>query len=469
MKASFCQRDVPVFLSLASRYAPVSVIEPARKALKVFAFGYNQNLIYDETVDLHIPAISILLNNIAQKLKIEANCTFFEEHSIEFGLLASYEHALEVLTVFKSSDNKPYGIQVNKFLAYDLLHIVNIIAGCKKFQKSRSPKIDSQKEFKKPVIKDVDFYTSLFFEKNQFPLAQQKQTDPVNNAHALLIKCLELDSIHEKEFNQLHGYLETILMNGWSHYYKIIKFAYSNTKLNTHYASILKKLEIVGQNIINVNLIGRHSRQVSAIDIENSTDNESHRKMMAELQGFLGNMFCFFLAYNYLSQRIQKSTAHPELENEVIYTWTCGFCNKKFGSTKAVVIDHSTTIIDADGIHQRVVCPGKKHPPLETGDSGLRIKAETEKSRYENAVIELNALNTTTSLMVIGKHSNRVFTPKDLSWADRLNKAKAEKNATVNELKAVHEASVKALNEWQPIPVGQVPVWTGTGTKKKAA
>lgn len=467
MKASFAQRDVPLFLSLASRYAPLSVIEPARKALKVFASGYNQGLIYDETVDSNIPAISTLLNIIAQNLKAEANCTFFDDHSIEFGLLPSYQHALDELTKFKETPKKPYGIQTNKYLVEDLFNIVSVISACKEFRKIREEIQTAQKEYKMPVIKEVAAYEYLFGGVSSFALMFPSKDDPVINSHNLIKNGLKIDTISEDNFNLLHGYLEKILNNGWSYYYKQIKVAYSSTVQSVRYTTILKKLEIVGQNISNVSLIGRHNRQVSAIDLINNFNDESHRKMMFELQSFLGNAYSFFLAYNYLSQRVHKSMSYPQLDNEMIYTWTCGFCNKKFGRAKAVVLDHSIMIKDADGMLQKATCPGKKHPPLEIGDSGLSAKAENEKSLYKNAVLELNALDRATSLLVVGKHSNRIFTPKDLSWNDRLNTAKAEKQATVDQLKAVHEQTEKELSEWEPIPIAMVPLWTGS--KKKVA
>lgn len=467
MKASFGKRDIPVFLSLASQYAPENIIEPARTALRLFAFGYNQGVVYTDCADRHILAISSLLNIIVQNLAQKESCYFFEINQIEFSGISSYKHAFTKLKEFKASNLRPYNDEILRFLSEDLTHISRVISVCEGLLKPRSERPALDKEAKKPVIKDIGSYPYLIDSVSRSAVLKHKKNDPVLNAHRILAKSLRFDSITEEEFNAVHGYLETMLINGWDYYYRQIKITYSTVEHNIRYTSILKKLESVGDNIINVSLIGRHNRQIAAIDIKHSFDNEAHRKMMFELQGFIGNVFCFFLAYNYLSHRIEKSAASLEPENTVFYTWTCGYCNKKFGSSKAVVIDHNTTISDANGAPRKTVCPGKKHPPIEIGDSGLRIKAESERTRYEHAVLELRALDTATSLMVVGKHSNRIFTPKDMSWNDRLNKAKAEKKATVDQLKSVYEKFEKELAAWKPTPTDQLTVWTGS--KKKIA
>lgn len=467
MKASFGKRDVPVFLSLASRYATEYVIEPARTALRIFAFGYNQGFVYTECVDRHIPAISSLLNIIVKHLEQQESCHFFEINHIEFGALSSYKNVYIALQKFKLSKLRPYNDEIMRFLTDDLSFMVKVISDCEGMQKPRNEKSVIEKEVKKPIIKDISDYPYLLVDINRSAVLQHKRNDPALKAQRILKKCLRLDFITETEFNEVHGHLETILINGWGYYYRQIKVAYSSVEHNIRYTSILKKLEIVGDNIINVALIGRHNRQVSAIDIKHNFDNEAHRKMMYELQSFLGNVFCLFLAYNYLSHRIEKVPVSLETENDVIYTWTCGFCKKKFGNSKATVVDHNITISDVNGVPQKAICPGKKHPPIEVGDSGLRIKAEAERTRYEHAVLELIALDNATSLMVIGKHTNRIFTPKDLSWNDRLNKTKAEKQAAVDQLKAVHEQTENELAVWKPMPFEQLPVWTGS--KKKIA
>lgn len=471
MKASFGQRDVPLFLSLASRYAPVSELELARKALKVIAFGFNQENINDETFKSNITALSKLLNIIVQKLTIESSCTFFKNNSIEFGMLPSYEHALTYLTAFLENKDKKeqYTDQIEKFLTKDLFYIVTIIVNCKPLIKVRDDKTETTKEVKKPSLKEIGTYTYLFVGKSRSALLKDQSNAPVIQAYRILKKALRLDSISEEDFNNLHSMMENILIDGWGYYYKRIKIAYSKVDHNVRYTTILSKLEIVGHNIINVALIGRHNRQVAAIDIKHNFDNELHRKMMFELQGFLCNIYCLFLAYNYLVNRIIKGpeVVKDEPENQVIHTWTCGFCNKKFGNTKPITIDHTIMITDAIGNPQKAICPGRQHPPVEIGDSGLRIKSEAEKARYENAILELNALDTATTLMVMGKYTNRVFTPKDLSWNDRLNKAKAEKKAAVDKLKIVQEITEQQIAQWKPLPLEMVPVWTGS--KKKVA
>ncbi|QIC71764.1 MULTISPECIES: hypothetical protein [Acinetobacter] len=467
MKASFGKRDIPVFLSLASQYAPKNIIEPARTALRLFAFGYNQGVVYTDCADRHILAISSLLNIIVQNLALKESCYFFEINQIEFSGISSYKHAFTKLKEFEASNLRPYNDEILRFLSEDLTHISRVISVCEGLLKPRNERPALDKEAKKPVIKDIGSYPYLLDSVSRSAVLKHKKNDPVLNAHRILAKSLRFDSITEEELNAVHGYLETMLINGWDYYYRQIKITYSTVEHNIRYTSILKKLESVGNNIINVSLIGRHNRQIAAIDIKHSFDNEAHRKMMFELQGFISNVFCFFLAYNYLSHRIEKSAASLEPENTVFYTWTCGYCNKKFGNSKAVVIDHNITITDANGAPRKTICPGKKHPPLEIDDSGLRIKAESERTRYEHAVLELRALDTATSLMVVGKHSNRIFTPKDMSWNDRLNKAKAEKKATVDQLKSVYEKFKKELAAWKPTSTEQLTVWTSS--KKKIA
>lgn len=467
MKASFGQRDIPLFHSLMKEYTTENIVENARKSLKTVALGYNTQNIYEDTLETSLAPIATALNSICLGLEKDANCDFFKKEKIFFSDFHSFNSALNVITVFKSTPNKPYGLKANRFICNDLFNVLSIFVGIHNYSKPRVEEEPDLSERKRPTLREISYYDHLFIGDSKYVLSTPTENDPLLNCYKLIKSGFQTDSISQEDFDSLHLCFERMLLNGWNYHYNHITAAFGSKTNMKQYNAVLKKLELLNGNSINVNMIGRNTRQVNTIDSMHTFSDQSDYALIAQLQGFFSNMNSLYLCYCYLTDRVIRQESESPYVSDVMRTFTCGYCGKQFGSYKAVVADHKILSNYISGEVQKVACPGKKHPPLEVANTGLRLRSQVERSAYQSAQIELSNLDSAKELCVEGKYSMHVFTPKDLSWNTRLAKAKDEQAKKVEKLKDIFNATEEQIKGWVQTPISSIPTWVPKKPKEK--
>jgi 5-methylcytosine-specific restriction endonuclease McrA len=460
MKASFGQRDIPLFHSLVKQYTTVSLVENARKSLKTFALGYNNQKIYEDTLESILGHLATALNKICEGLEKDEDCDFFKKHKIFFDDFHSFNAALNVVSQFKSTPNKPYATKVNQFISNDLFSMLNIFVGIHNYSRTREEEEPDLRDRKRPILRDIANFHYLMVGPSKSTLRSPKADDPLLNCYSLIKSSYRENRISQENFDKLHSYFEKLLINGWGYYYNRITAGFSSKSNLKQYNNVLKKLEVMNSHIINVSMIGRNTRQINTLDAMHTFTNDIDRNLMVELHGFFSNMNSLYLCYCYLTDRIiREEPVKPDMGDKTL-TFTCAYCGKTFGSKTAVVADHKILSSYLNGLPQKVTCPGKKHPPLEISNSGLHLRSEVERTAYNSAMTELEGLNHAKELYIEGKYSMRIFTPKDLSWNSRLTKAKEAQAEKVAGLKAIVDATDKQIKEWVPTPIEDIPFWT---------